>query len=71
MIDLHAHILWELDDGAQGPEESLRMAALAVRSGVSHMVATPHCREGGAGSVREAMTALRQLLKESGIPLKI
>lgn len=71
MIDLHAHILWELDDGAQNPEESLRMAALAVRSGVSHMVATPHCREGGAGSVREAMTALRQLLKESGIPLKI
>ena len=71
MIDLHAHILWELDDGAQGPEESLRMAALAVRSGVSHMVATPHCREGGAGRVREAMTDLRQLLKESGIPLKI
>lgn len=71
MIDLHAHILWELDDGAQNPEESLHMAALAVRSGVSHMVATPHCREGGAGSVRETMTALRQLLKESGIPLKI
>lgn len=71
MIDLHAHILWDLDDGARDPEESLRMAALAVDSGVSHMVATPHCRDGGAGTVREATGFLRQLLKESGIPLKV
>lgn len=71
MIDLHAHILWELDDGAQDPEESLRMAAMAVSSGVSHMVATPHCRDGGAHRVREAMAFLRQLLKENGIPLKL
>ena len=71
MIDLHAHILWDLDDGARDPEESLRMAELAVDSGVSHMVATPHCRDGGVGAVREATAFLRELLKESGIPLKV
>ena len=71
MIDLHSHILPGLDDGAQEPEESLHMAALAVDSGVSHMVATPHCREGGAHRVREALTYTRQLLQQSGIPLKL
>lgn len=71
MIDLHAHILWDLDDGARDPEESLRMAELAVNSGVSHMVATPHCRDGGVGTVREVTAFLRELLKESGIPLKV
>lgn len=71
MIDLHAHILWDLDDGARDPEESLRMAELAVDSGVSHMVATPHCRDGGVDTVREATAFLRELLKESRIPLKV
>ena len=71
MIDLHSHILPELDDGAQDPEETLRMAALAVDSGVSHMVATPHCRDGGARKVREALAFTRRLLQESGIPLKL
>lgn len=71
MIDLHSHILPELDDGAQDPEETLRMAALAVDSGVSHMVATPHCRDGGARKVREALAFARRLLQESGIPLKL
>lgn len=71
MIDLHSHILAGLDDGARDPEVSLRMAALAVDSGVSHLVATPHCRDGGAHKVREATAFLQQLLKESGIPLKL
>ena len=34
MIDLHCHILPELDDGSQSLEESLAMARMAVNSGV-------------------------------------
>lgn len=42
MIDLHIHILPELDDGSQSLEESLEMARMAVDSGVTDMAVTPH-----------------------------
>ena len=45
MIDLHCHILPELDDGSQSLEESLAMARMAVNSGVRAMAATPHCMD--------------------------
>ena len=34
MIDLHCHILPELDDGSQSLEESLAMARMADRKSV-------------------------------------
>ena len=42
MIDIHAHILPGIDDGAEDMYEALEMARMAVSSGVSAMVATPH-----------------------------
>lgn len=43
MIDIHAHILPSLDDGAADIYDSLLMAQIAVESGITAMVATPHC----------------------------
>lgn len=71
MIDLHSHILPELDDGAQSLQESLAMARMAVSSGVTAMAATPHCSDARAREVYEAWKLLRQALKENGIPLKL
>lgn len=42
MIDLHCHILPELDDGARTLEESLVLAEMLVQEGVTTVVATPH-----------------------------
>jgi len=42
MIDIHAHILPGLDDGAKTLDQSLEMARLAVADGIRIMVATPH-----------------------------
>ena len=47
MIDLHAHILPGVDDGARDIQDSLEMAAMAVDSGVSIMTATPHSNQTG------------------------
>lgn len=47
MIDIHAHILPDLDDGSEDMEESLEMAELAVESGVEIMAATPHSNQMG------------------------
>lgn len=71
MIDLHSHILPELDDGARDLDETLSMARLAVKSGISHMVATPHCTDGGARAVWESVSFLRQALQEMRLPLKV
>ncbi|MCP5111509.1 MAG: exopolysaccharide biosynthesis protein [bacterium] len=42
MIDIHSHILPGLDDGSQSLEESLEMLEVAVESGTTDIVATPH-----------------------------
>jgi protein-tyrosine phosphatase len=42
MIDIHSHVIWDVDDGAPTPEISLEMLRAACKSGTSHIVATPH-----------------------------
>lgn len=44
MIDIHCHILPDLDDGADSLEEALEMARMAAESGVTDIIATPHFR---------------------------
>lgn len=71
MIDLHSHILPELDDGSQSLDESLVMARMAVDSGVTAMAATPHCMVDQTREVRSAWRMLEEALREFGIPLKL
>lgn len=42
MIDIHCHILPELDDGPRSLEESIRLIDLLEKEGVRLAVATPH-----------------------------
>ena len=71
MIDLHSHILPELDDGSQSLRESLAMARMAVDSGITAMVATPHCADDRSWETYEAWQLLSQALSENEIPLKL
>lgn len=71
IIDLHSHILPQLDDGSQSLEQSLQMADMAVRSGVRSMVVTPHCIRGDAREVMAAFTLVREALQDTGIPLRL
>ncbi|MBT9252841.1 MAG: phosphotransferase, partial [Brockia lithotrophica] len=75
MIDLHAHWLPGLDDGAQEVEEFFCMAETAVREGIRTIVGTPHHLNGvyvnPAEKVLEAERRARFLLSERGIPLQV
>jgi protein-tyrosine phosphatase len=42
MVDVHCHILPEVDDGAKSWDVALEMCRLAVQDGITHIVATPH-----------------------------
>ncbi len=42
MVDIHAHILPDFDDGAPGLDESVAMLHAAAAAGTTDIVATPH-----------------------------
>ena len=42
MIDIHSHILPCLDDGARSMQESLSMLKMALATGTTDIIATPH-----------------------------
>lgn len=46
MIDLHSHILYGIDDGAETLADAVAMCEIAVADGTEVMVATPHRFDG-------------------------
>ncbi len=56
-IDIHTHILWNVDDGPKSFVESAAMLRLADAEGTRHIIATPHYI--GAGSVSPAKIVAR------------
>lgn len=77
MIDIHAHILPGIDDGAKEIYDTLAMAELAVESGVRAVVATPHCNLPGMyenffkDEYIKIFTAAKQAIEDEGIPLEL
>jgi len=75
MIDLHCHILPELDDGAKHMTESLEMARQAVDEGITTIIATPHHKhekyDNEAHIVIDCARKLQESLDRENIPLKV
>ena len=45
MVDIHSHIIPEVDDGPKSWEDAEAMCRMAIADGVEHMVATPHSND--------------------------
>lgn len=75
MIDLHAHIIPGIDDGARDLEQSLAMAEVAVKDDISIIVATPHVISGvfdnSKSHILQAVADLNEILASEKIPLQI
>ncbi|MGM9680868.1 MAG: tyrosine-protein phosphatase [Eubacteriales bacterium] len=77
--DIHCHLLPGLDDGSSCMEETLDMARLALDSGVTTIAVTPHSYGHGYSSfdpdccflMRHRLEALREMLAEYRLPLKV
>jgi protein-tyrosine phosphatase len=50
VIDIHSHIMPDIDDGARSVEEAVEMARIAAEDGIEYMVSTPHMFNGLSGN---------------------
>lgn len=76
LIDLHSHILAQVDDGSQSIDESITLAKMYVDAGFTHVAATPHCFPGTSQVpevqfISDKIVALNMALEEKGIPLTV
>jgi len=72
MIDVHHHLLYGLDDGAETIEDSIAMAKMAVEDGITHVVCTPHASHRYKFRQEEnavRLASLRAELASRGVPL--
>lgn len=74
-VDIHCHILPQLDDGADSWDESLAMARLAVNDEISTIVCTPHqlgnYNSNDGRTIRDQVAMLQRLLEAKGVPLAV
>ena len=63
MIDIHNHILPNIDDGSKSFEESINILKQAYESGVTDIIVTPHFILGSSYSskVKDNETILKEL----------
>jgi protein-tyrosine phosphatase len=74
LIDLHCHILPELDDGALDRCDSAGMARQAAADGIEAICATPHIRHDHDVRIEEVgdrIDALNSYLDAEGIPVEV
>lgn len=76
MIDIHCHILPDFDDGASDLDEAMEMAEMAVNSGVTDIIATPHFRGeiaflDNVPMIERRFCALAAAIEEAAIPLRL
>lgn len=75
MIDLHCHILPNVDDGPQSLADSVEMAKLAVTEGITTIIATPHHRnenyENHSQTIFRKVEEFNSVLKNEKINLTV
>lgn len=75
MIDLHCHILPEIDDGAKDIDESLALVKAAISDGISHIVCTPHIHLGRFDNdikiITNAFNKLEQAVKQQNLTINL
>lgn len=74
MVDLHSHVLPDLDDGPVNLDFSVALARAAVAAGTEVIVATPHIRADhhvDPGEIPARVDELNAALRDMLIPLRV
>ncbi len=74
-IDVHAHLLPDLDDGCQSFDESIECARMMVAAGYTHAFCTPHIvplfPENTVAHIRDRTRQLQERFDRDEIPLHL
>ena len=74
-VDIHCHLLPEVDDGSASWDETLAMAEMAMADGTSTIVATPHQLGSYGGNhgdaIRSKVDQLQVFLDRHGVALRV
>jgi protein-tyrosine phosphatase len=74
LIDLHSHILPEVDDGARTLEEAVEIGRAAAADGITGIAATPHVRDDYQTSAEEMerrVADVREALDGEGVAIEL
>ncbi len=75
MIDIHAHLIYGVDDGCKDIEQAVTLAKNEVANGVTNVVCTPHFKkhqiEPDYQECKEKLDILQRRLEQEKIDLKL
>lgn len=75
MIDIHNHIIYDVDDGAENIEESIKIIKSAKDVGITDICFTPHYMEDGYKTERKELEvrleSIRKCLKNENIKINL
>ena len=73
MIDIHCHILPDIDDGPSDMDESIQMARIAASDGITRIVATPHVKDTfpPLRGIKDSIERLNHAIKQNNISVEI
>ncbi len=73
--DIHSHVIWGVDDGAEQKAETFRMLKEAVADGIGAIICTPHVTPGVYEFPEETFSAhfaeAEDYIRREGLPLKL
>lgn len=74
-VDMHAHVLPGLDDGADTLEQSLEMVAAFMRLGYRKLILTPHIMgdfyKNNPGNIRQQLSLLQAAVAQQGWQMEL
>jgi protein-tyrosine phosphatase len=71
VIDIHCHLLPEVDDGPKSWDAAVEMCRIAANDGITHAVATPHANDRYAYDRVYLSSLLTQLQEKVGPALRL
>lgn len=75
MIDIHNHLLINVDDGPKSSEETLNLLNQAVEQGITDIIVTPHHHSGSyitpAAVVKEKLREVESIIKNNNIQINV
>jgi len=74
-VDIHCHLLPDIDDGPKSWDESLAMARMAVADGIGTIIVTPHqlgsYSHNDGDTIRSRTSQLQRFLDERGVSVRL